>query len=374
MARSDPTDFVIEVAEGPRAGEVIALTGRSLPYRSGQGGSIEFGGEQRTKLIWYPGNPVATHLVFGQTLAPTTINGIWKERYLGTDEPIRLVELFEDLRMSGAQVVVTWETILRTGLVKKFVWKPGDPVGGLTDIAWECVFEWNGDGRVLPKKVGSASGTGRDLISRLAGLLGSARGAADVFSATYDTLRSALSGLFKSEADDIRALGDSMDGAYNSLVVAASRGASAELMPLRFAQDALSASGRAQESAAQLADLFGNMPTGVAVASDDVPTQMEFELRRYAEIERDFLVIEAAFDTQIQLQSVVRPDTYRRVRPPRGSDLRALALTYFGSADLWRHIAAANGLSASRIPNDVDEILVPIGTPDALDLTVVGAG
>jgi hypothetical protein len=372
VARSDTTDFLVEVIEGPRAGEVIALAGRSLPYRAGQGGSISFGGTQRTKLVWYPGNPVATQLVFGQTLEPTTINGVWRERYLGEDEPIRLVELFEELRMAGVQLLVSWETIVRTGLIKSFKWVPGEPTGGLTDIGWECVFEWNGDGRPAPRKVGgAAAGSLRDLVTALASTLNDLRLGVGAISLNFGTLFSALSLIFAPTARDSDDINDALFGAFDSLVNSASRMATEERLPLRYAQDASSAAGRAAEGAADFGDLFGNLASGVAVATDDPVEHVLFELDRRLLVERTFDVIEQSYAARLRLDEMIQPSPYRRVRPAHGTDLRALALTYYGDADQWARIARANGLTTSRIPDDVNEIVIPTNTPDALDLAAV---
>ncbi len=211
MARSDPTAWVMEILEGPRAGQSFPLIGRAMPYRAGAGGSISFGKTQRSNLTWYPGNRFASQQILGSILKPTTINGVWKERYLGTDRPIQLVEAFEELLESGAQMRLLWQTVERQGIVKDFDWKPGNPVGGVGDIAWQATFEWSAPAlSPPPRTVGDEALSIRDSVIRAVGTLGSLGFALENFAAGANFFVGLVKTSFQATASVIRNILDNL--------------------------------------------------------------------------------------------------------------------------------------------------------------------
>src|SRR5262245_24990140 len=81
------SSFTIEElsTEDVRKNRVVRLIGRALPYRP-----ITFSGTMRHDITWYPGNPEATIQVLGAAEDPTTINGRWSDRWLGSEEDLGL--------------------------------------------------------------------------------------------------------------------------------------------------------------------------------------------------------------------------------------------------------------------------------------------
>ena len=58
----------------------------------------------------------------------------------------------------------------------------------------------------------------------------------------------------------------------------------------------------------------------------------------------------SAAQTAASIAAKQVPDIIAIVRPPAGSDLRDLAIKYFGNSDLWYDIADFNDLWSSEVP------------------------
>jgi hypothetical protein len=338
VPRQDLTDYIIEILEGPSAGVVVRLRGRELPYRAGAGGSISYGRTQRSKLTWYPGNRVASQQVIGPVLKPTQINGVWKDRYLGTDRSIDLVETFEELLDSGVQVRVFWSTIERQGIVKDFVWQPGIPTGGLSDIGWQCIFEWNAAGIPPPRRVGESDITLRDGITRAAASKRAINSLLEEFQQPLETLSSAA-GRLGNEPN----------------------------LPARFVEDASTACDSAQGTSGETAEVTSGIFPGVTIVSDSFEDVLDEALLRYDLSEEAFKVAREMFIQRVRLEEIIRPPQFATVTPVIGADLREIAIRFYGDADLWDRIAKQNGLEQSIIPDTVEELVIPLSLPDATD-------
>lgn len=155
--------------EGDRPVTVL-LRGRAMPYQD-----PSWEAEQRTKLTFYPGNPVGTQQLLGPREQPTSFNGMWKDRFIrgnvlkngdagAVQSALDAVALFTELQRSGKRVRVQWANIVRTGLLSKFTFTPKRT----QDIAWEIEFEWSGrDDQEAPRATTEQSApSGQDLLRR----------------------------------------------------------------------------------------------------------------------------------------------------------------------------------------------------------------
>jgi hypothetical protein len=146
--------FVIQEVGGRR----IVLSGRALPYRP-----LKFQGTQQLEQTWYPGYDRATVQVLGPHEENTTINGMWKDRFLAqyavgyyggipspqqspimSDEsPITTtadaVRVFDEIRRSGLPINVSWGSVARRGYLRSFshTWTTEQ------DCEWEMEFLWS---------------------------------------------------------------------------------------------------------------------------------------------------------------------------------------------------------------------------------------
>lgn len=368
MARSDQTNFLFEVLEGPFAGVVVTLGGRSLPYRAGAGGSISFGRTQRTKLTWYPGNQAASQQIIGPTVAPTTINGVWKERYLGEDAPIDLVELFEDLLDSGVQLRVSWQTIERRGIIKQFTWAPGDPVGGLTDIRWEMVLEWNSAAAIAPGDfTGQSTISLRDGMIRAGESIGITTESLQDFIENVGTFVGLPVRTFQATKTALESIIGALAAPLTTVSTTAARMGDEAALPNRLLEDAATAVASAQITGGDAGELVGNVSPISTTQADDLETIINEHLERAQIIDQTFDMIDENFEQRLRLEELIRPEAFTTIVPIIGQDLRELAIQFYGDADLWRRIANYNGIENSVVPNDVEELVIPLSLPDALD-------
>lgn len=155
--------FVIKELTGRR--RELRLTERALPRRP-----FTLEGTQQIEATYYPGNPVATSTILGAREGSTTVNGYWKDRFiqgavsvtqanaLATTRPgsaslngnaidtvENLVDLVDDIRMSGSLLDVQWGTRTRRGHIAKFTqnWH------NTNDVEWEIEFTWISKGQVV---------------------------------------------------------------------------------------------------------------------------------------------------------------------------------------------------------------------------------
>lgn len=368
MARSDPTAFVVTVLEGPRSGLKIPLQERSLPFRSSAGGSISFGVEATTKEVWYPGNPVATQLVFGARIPPTTINGTWSDRYLGEDRAIDLVDLFMELVETCVQVRVMWSALEYQGVIKTFVMTPGVPTGGLGDLGWTMTFAWNSSKGRRARRVVGADRPIRDDVAAGANAFAAFRQTLEDFVRTVNDLHglgSTLAAGFEARVGDL--LAEGLPALETLIQVPASLGLVTEPPP-RLLGSAVTAHGRGLDNIGEALELVAGTFAGALSTDASIEAVLAKHLGRVDVLDSGFQALEVLWLGLRRLEALTRPAARVLVRPVRGSDLREYALLYYGQPDLWGRLAAVNGIDeGSRIPDDVDELLIPLELTGAVD-------
>lgn len=369
MARSDPTEFVVEVLEGPLSGESIRLNGRMKPYRAGAGGSISFGKVARTKLTWYPGNRKASQQNLGAILPPTTINGIWKERYLGGDVPISLVELFEQLVETQVQVRVYWETVERQGEVKQINWAPGDPVGGIGDIRWEIVFEWNAaDTRIRRSRaLGDTNLSLRDGLTRAANAIGTLGNLITDLVTNTRLFVGSVNVAFGAAERTYEDILEDLEPSLTTLAQTAGMMADEPSLPARHVEEASTAAGSVEVTAKQACEVTSGLFPAATTVGDSIEVILEDYLARHEVVEEGLKTEYEVFEQRVRLEDIIRPDTYLKVPALVGGDLREFAIRYYGDADKWDRIAKQNDLETSLIPDDLEELVIPLSLPDATD-------
>lgn len=163
--------FRIQELDGDK--RFITLVGRALPYRdAGFSAPVE----QRANVTWIPGSPVGTLTLLGGKETSTTISGMWKQKYLspgGEDSspievdgtPVRnvheVVDLFEKICLYGTRLDVTWMSVARVGIIRKFepIWKTH------LDVEWSISFEWISRGQEAGALISSTAESVSDIAS-----------------------------------------------------------------------------------------------------------------------------------------------------------------------------------------------------------------
>ena len=148
----------------------VELRGRAMPYQE-----VEWGITQRIEKTNYSGSVTASQQVIGPVDDDTKFEGEWKARYLPNSvfrdgvalsaDPRDTVNLFRDLARVGAILRVTWNGIVRTGIISEFTpsWKRP------TDVLWSLTFSWHSsdDDDDLTLKYQDVNTAGPDALGKL---------------------------------------------------------------------------------------------------------------------------------------------------------------------------------------------------------------
>ena len=376
--------LVIHELTGPESRQV-ALAGRALPFR----GSLKFIGEMRLDSTAYVGYPKVNQTVLGAQEQDTEMNGEWHDRFLldpgevsavlraAVDSPepgsigmarseLRtardLCILFDDIRLSGRRLRVSWAHIQRLGRLAIFEqdWQ------NLHDVKWRLKFEWVGQ----DDKIGLPSPT-RSTIVGLAQALSS--GYVVLHQATnFDDLAGSMDAGFADRIDRgvgrLRATIDSIGSAVETRVSAATTAIDAVRRSLSLATEvrdqaqnlidaingtvaaamltvgAVKSAGDGVTGAVQspgaFADFTGIDPgSQIAAACQLVGAVGAARALRHLAARQRFGVLRNLDSNVIAI-----------VRLREQEDLRDLARQWYGTPDSWDEIRRFNSLSSSMAP------------------------
>ena len=386
----------------------ITLDGDALPFKG-----MEFPTEQRLSTKYYPGNPVATQQVGGPIKPPSTWMGHWMDVTLGEGGARQLVLQFEYLCERGIPVEVRWggrqlangedPAIVRRGLIKKFTPK----YQRAQDVEWTCEWEWRGE--VIQTKPPTFSAEGFASSWDFSALSDQLEDAKNETTSWMDTVWA----LIGKGADVMLKINDALDDVQNSIVDAINVVDGASNMLSQVAELPSSINQRIQgvcsrvvlacaNGRAAMADFCGLWPgkdggglgqdfreTGaifrqqaraaeLAIYPHDDPLErLDGQTSQDSLIQVWDLLAEQAAVASAKLAAQQVPDVIAIVRPPAGSDLRDLAVQYYGDPDLWLLIADYNDLDTSEVPatptgpsdNGAPPIYIPRHTSTSADLT-----
>ncbi len=135
LTNANPTDTAFS----------IDLYERALPLET-----MQVGGKMRAEFTWYAGSPVATVQVLGAEEDDISVQGFWKERFIGDPgsggmlfvggDPVYSVRVAVDAldaaRRRGLPLVMQWGEVVRTVLIKEFTQTWHNPY----DCEWELTL------------------------------------------------------------------------------------------------------------------------------------------------------------------------------------------------------------------------------------------
>lgn len=337
-------DFVIRELTGQQ--REIRLRGRALPYRP-----LEFSGSQRTKLTWYQGNPIATQQVLGPIEDVTTVQGMWKDRFMTGDatnggmlvngDPAAIagaaeaVALMNEVRIGGNAVLVNWGPEVRVGILRNFSAKWDRE----QDVAWSMEFEWSSRGKFKPKPVDIPT---PDLAGDL-GILDQilAYGLEDIvarFQATLldvvDQLREnvgELMGIFRA-VNNLLAAPAQLIGAIESLV---------ETIRLQVLEETR----RLRDTVGWGTGGDGESPSATPAAAALLSTERD----RRAVAAALMQLLKSALDVQRVVRDRFAPPEVVVVTIPEDVSFYALSSRYYGTPDLAGFLARRNGIKGTLI-------------------------
>lgn len=355
---SQAVPLVIRLLDGPNANTEIKLEGRALPYWG-----INYKGNQRSKLTWYPGNPVATQQILGPTDEPTVINGIWKDRFLGNGVGRQLADTFDDIRRAGTSVEVSWgdsatafvldteivtrNPIVRRGIIKNFEHR----YDRVQDVVWTMEFEWRGRDEPTQSPLTSAGAqSSREAYGEMADSLINLLESVEAAVSGPFTLLSGIDQQARQTLDEVtESLNRTVDFFNGTLRSARSI---ADL-PREVLERGRSLAKAASESLTLLKNtLLDNFSSvGVIGGRDEGLGLLDQRDGLFDLLDASDSSQQLSNQTEASLAGLIEPDIIDEVDVVPGSDLRDVARQYYGDPDLWTIIANFNGLDSSRVPD-----------------------
>lgn len=372
--------FIVRETTGP--GRQIVLAGRSLPYQG-----VNWGGTQRVNINYFPGNPVASAQVIGQTYKPTVITGTWKDVFLldngidvNTNAPrlfnfpnigvaglppaggvasiqgqsfpsagavpgslqfanrARTVrDAFELIRRSGQLLRVEWGSIVRFG----FLTDTNFTHDREEDIKFELEFSWTGDTDVAPKVRLLPTLDPLGLLKRLAALL------QELLTTLTIALIEALAAV-QRVTQQIRQLGALVTG----LIEVLQRFAALALVPLELLgtirQQLTAIALAARDLIAQLRATPAAYVSGVA---GEGASAANLAAAFTAAIARNASILGAtAIQQRRELERLEESNLLGLYISPGGVTLRDVATRFYGTPNNWPAIAEFNGFAGSIVP------------------------
>jgi hypothetical protein len=345
-----PPLSTIELQRGQAPG-IISLTGRALPYRP-----IIFSGKQRVKTTWYPGNPNATQQVMGPTEDPTTLNGMWKDRFLGDGQARALGVLFDNIRRSGSEIEMTWGAgvlggivfgpqITRRGLISNAEFTFDRP----QDVAFKLTFDWSGRGeQVAPPIFAVGVENPREglnqIISKLAVLT-------DTVSDFSRAAHTRVVGLSQTVEDTTAAVGNRIIDVTRAIDTATATGSTITNIPRTIVERGIDVSLQAVQVGRNLRAASEEIEALTYAVRDEALELLGFKTSQIAIAAASSDTEETASNVATGLTGQLFPEVIAEARPPIGTDLRDLAQEHYGDPDLWYIIAVYNGIVGSRVPD-----------------------
>jgi hypothetical protein len=340
--------------EGQDPGTIM-LEGRSLMYKG-----MPFETRQRLRTEFYAGNTVGTQQVLGPVLEPMTVNGMWKDKYLGNGQAMALALLFDEVARSGAPLEFEWDQIVRRGTMARFKFNPLR----VEDIEWEATFEWASQGeKTAPLITATAVQNPREGLQAVVGQL---QAVDDAVHALLDDPISRVVGFHEEVTDALdRATTAAVDIAQQ---IDRAVGVVTNLanIPREIVERGITVSRAAAQAARDVENglldpLFsladpGSSGTwigfrGLAYNVADDPLGLVTYLgQKLGLLGSTQSAREFCMNTAAGLEGQLYPEIIGEERPPAGTDLRDLARKYYGDADAWWIIAQFNGLPGSSVP------------------------
>lgn len=350
--------FTIKTVTGDEQME-LQLKGRALPYQP-----FTLEGSMRAEFTWYPGNAVATVQMLGAEEKPSTIEGMWKDRFIKnlTDENkqviptgvanfngqavadvFALVAAVEKIRLAGQLVRVEWDSITREGILRGFQqsWVRRE------DVKWQMTFEWASRGEAQVS-VTLPSSPSPDAFSKQLSSLSDTLFTATKLPAEFSVVEDFTAAVEGPLADIVAAVAQVQAAVKNSV--------SQVLSPVDAAQRTLAAVQTVKTAASTIVDVVDSFPPVQLIKTFDLSELGLSDAlvasnygRSVREAARNLLL--TAADQSDTLGTVSREEELVASFVSRSPiDLRHISQKYYGTPNEWRRLLTYNGFNSSIIP------------------------
>jgi hypothetical protein len=172
---------------------------------------------------------------------------------------------------------------------------------------------------------------------------------------------------FRPTATSLSQLQEERESQFSILSQAAVDSGTQATLPSKIAQNAVSAAEGSQANVAETSDVIARIVPSATTADDSLESILLQAIDRYDVIDATTVSLRLAFEVRLRFEPLIRPDEFTMVAANPGTDLRRVAIQFYGDADDWPRIARFNGIEGSVIPDDVEELVIPLSVPDALD-------
>ena len=340
--------FIRTLNGGPSNTHTLELIGRGLPYPG-----LKTPGTMRREKTWYQGNPTATLQIIGPTEDETSINGEWKDKYIGAgangvdlvisdgtpcSSAAAAVEAMDSFRRAGQLLEVSWGPVTRTGILAEFEpdWENEH------DVKWTAKFDWISRGATVPPpsfsvNPPSPAGLQSSLDLMSAYLFGCVPMPVDMLAGIVDAM--ALIGAAIQHAQDIQ---DSADSTATSMTTSA-RATAAAFRSVVTAARALAVLVRSMTPA----DFFfsadpGMLALGLVLSGAGAQ-------RILLGYTRDISTAAAVMCSDIEASVGDTSDLESSILARDGMDLRGVSTAFHGTPAKWQLLMTYNGLSSSKL-------------------------
>ena len=345
----------------------VDLRGRALPYKS-----FELTGTQRAEITFYQGNPVGSAQVMGPEEKPTTLHGMWKYKFIygnqpgpasdgvavvsdggavrAAADPMDLCKVVDAIRKRGRLVKVTWDEIVREGILTQFVQKWQER----QDVEWEMEFSWTSQGQ-------SASPLGTSNMDAASSTVSTLQRAFDDFDSAMNDVNNYIYAATDFMADvqaAITKIGSSITTVVNTASATVSY---AEGTPNSVEQNLIGNCVSVEQACLNFYDTITSTPpfqTTWQPSTTTTPTPppatsastkaLQFFLFKQAALSAKAMARTARQQRQLLLRKV-DPTLLTVVYAKSGQDLRAISLIVYGTSDQAQALKAYNRFSTSLI-------------------------
>lgn len=360
---SQSTGLQVKLLEGSISTEILQsgqppgtlmLAGRAGPFKG-----VKWGRKMRVQTTFSPGNPNGTQQVIGRTLEPTTFTGEWNDRYLGDGQAQILRALFERICDAGVSAQVTWggalagepgapvlagDPFVRVGIMTAFT----PTTDRVQDVGWEAVFDWRSAGEPAAPAVAA---TGKLNPSEGFGAL---TDQLDLATATWTAVSQGpqfAAGLPQVALDAMSNAFDQVTAATDTIANATAAVTSTVLIPTQAALQLIGACETGLQSIATMESVLLNVNQLALEVQDSALDLLRLKDQVLGTLQVWLGAKSSCVDAREGMQQYVESDVIAEVRAPAGTDLRDLAIKYYGDPDLWWAIARANGIDGSAVPS-----------------------
>ena len=335
----------------------IRLRGRALPYQG-----LSFGGIQRVKHTWYPGNPEASEQLLGPEEEPTTIKGMWKDLFLGDGTARRLIAVFEELRIKGVPIEVTWgqgfiqepgatvltgSAFVRNGIIYRTLFTPPRP----QDAAYEIEFRWRSRGGESVPPIAIEDPRPALVAAALLAVVEDNKSFARSFAGVLNTISGGFNQLFEASLGQFT---DALDSVSADIKLVDKSVTDLAAIPQEQARRLIGALGLFLESIFNFRQTILNLPLAFQLPTDDALSLLRFldlifDQERILDIAQENIRQERE-----RVAAFAEPDFITEIRLIPGTDLRDASVQVYGYPDEWFTIADYNGFDGSVVPETPD--------------------